>query len=68
MHEVFCKFLKHGDMESVWIRSFSGPHFPAFGLNMERYSISLRIQSECEKIRTRKALNKDAFHAVGDLD
>ena len=33
---------------------FSGPHFPAFGLNTERYSISLRIQSECGKIRTRK--------------
>ena len=33
---------------------FSGPYFPAFGLNMERYSVSLRIQSECGKIRTRK--------------
>ena len=34
--------------------AFSGPYFPAFGLNMERYEVSLRIQSECEKIRTRK--------------
>ena len=33
---------------------FSGPYFPAFGLNTERYSVSLRIQSECGKIRTRK--------------
>ena len=33
---------------------FSGPYFPAFELNMERYEISLRIQSECGKIRTRK--------------
>ena len=33
---------------------FSGPYFLAFGLNTERYSISLRIQSECGKIRTRK--------------
>ena len=33
---------------------FSGPHFPAFGLNTERYEVSLRIQSECGKIRTRK--------------
>ena len=31
----------------------SGPYFPAFGLNMERYEISLRIQSQCGKIRTR---------------
>ena len=33
---------------------FSGPYFPVFGLSTERYSVSLRIQSECEKIRTRK--------------
>ena len=33
---------------------FSGPYFPAFGLNTERYSVSLRIQSKCGKIRTRK--------------
>ena len=31
----------------------SGPYFPAFGLNMERYKVSLCIQSECGKIRTR---------------
>ena len=34
---------------------FSGPYFPAFGLNMERYFVSLRIQSECWKIRTSKS-------------
>ena len=33
---------------------FSGPCFPAFGLNKERYSVSLRIRSECRKIRIRK--------------
>ena len=33
---------------------FSGPYFPAFGLNTERYGVSLRIQSECGKIRTGK--------------
>ena len=33
---------------------FSSLYFPVFGLNMERYSVSLRIQSECGKIRTRK--------------
>ena len=31
----------------------SGPYFPAFGLNTERYEVSLRILSECRKIRTR---------------
>ena len=35
-------------------RVFSGPYFPVFGLNTERYSVFLRIQSECRKIRTRK--------------
>ena len=31
----------------------SGPYFLAFGLNTKRYSVSLRIQSKCGKIRTR---------------
>ena len=38
-------------VKSVRIRSFSGPYFPAFGLNTERKSIY--VQSECGKIRTR---------------
>ena len=33
---------------------FSGPYFPRFRLNTERNSLSIRIQSECGKIRTRK--------------
>ena len=33
---------------------FSVPYFPAFGLNTERYEVSLCIQSECGKIRTTK--------------
>ena len=40
-------------VKSVRIRSYSGPHFPAFGLNTERW-----------KIRTRKTLNTDTFHVV----
>ena len=42
----------------------SGPHFPAFGLNTERYSVSLRIQSECGKMRARITDNTDTFQAV----
>ena len=34
-------------------RSYSVPYFLAFGLNTERYVVSLCIQSECGKIRTR---------------
>ena len=34
---------KHSLRKSVPIRSYSGPYFPAFGINTERYSVSLRI-------------------------
>ena len=36
------------------MKSFSGPYYPAFGLNTETYGVSLRIQFECGKIRTKK--------------
>ena len=51
-------------VNGVRIRSFSGPYFPALGLNTERYRVCLHIQSECGKIRTKKTPNKDTFHAV----
>ena len=51
-------------VKSVRIWSYSGPYFPAFGLNTERYSISLCIQSECGKIRTRVTPNIVTFYAV----
>ena len=41
---------------SVRVRSFTGPYFPAFGLN-KRYS-------GCGKIRTWKTPSMDTFHAV----
>ena len=43
-------------VKSVRIRSYSGPHFPVFGLN--------NIQSKCGKIRTRITPNTVNFHAV----
>ena len=51
-------------VKSVHIRNYSGPYIPAFGLNMERYGVSLHIQSECGKIRTRITPNTDIFHAL----
>ena len=51
-------------VKSIHILSFSGPYFSAFGLNMERYSVFLRIQSEHRKIQTRKTPNMDTCHAV----
>ena len=41
-------------LKIVLIRSFSGPSFPAFGLNAKIYGVNLRIESEYRKIRTRQ--------------
>ena len=46
---------------------FSGPYFPAFGLNTERYSVSLRIQSEYRKMRTRRNSVFEHFSRSGCL-
>ena len=40
----FLKMRLLDCIKSVCIRSYSVPHFPAFGLNTERYGVSLRIQ------------------------
>ena len=57
---------KYASAKKIFVRfwSFSGSNFPAFGLNREIYSVSLRIQSECRKIRTRKTPNTDTSHTV----
>ena len=57
----FAGNCKDNCVESVQIRSFSGPYFPAFGLNTERYGASLCIQSKCGKIRTRKNSASEHF-------
>ena len=54
----------HHCLKSVRIRCFPGPWFPAFVLNEERYGVSLRIQSECREIWTKKIPNTDTFYAV----
>ena len=51
-------------VKSVCIRNYSVSYFPEFGLKMKRYSVSLRIQSECEKIWTRITSNMDIFYVV----
>ena len=60
----FCCFL-HCQLKHITIalpKDFSGPYFPAFGLNTEIYTVNFRIQSECRKTRTRKSLNRDTFY------
>ena len=62
---MYCFFhTLHHRVKSVRIGSYSGPHFPPFGLNTGKYSVSLRIQSECGKIRIRVTQNTVTFHAV----
>ena len=51
-------------VKSVRIQSYFGPYFPAFGLNNDRYSLSLPIQSKCGKIRTRITPNTAIFYEV----
>ena len=53
-------------VESICIWSFSGPYFPAFGLNTERYSVFIRIQYDCGKIQVRQTPNTDTFYVVSD--
>ena len=45
-HDIIC-------VKSVRIRSFYSPYFPAYGLNTERYGVSLRIEGKygTEKLR-----------------
>ena len=43
---------------------FSGPHFHTFGLNTERYKVSLRIQSKTGKYGPEKTPYLDTFHPV----
>ena len=60
---ISFSFILHC-VKSVLIRRYSGPHFPAFGLDTERYSISLLIQFKYGKMRTRITPNTNTFYAV----
>ena len=55
-------------VKKAHIRSFSGPYFPAFQLDTEKYIVSFRIQSECGKMRIRKIPSTSTFQAVVALD
>ena len=66
----FLRITGNHSVKNVRTRSYSGPHFPAFEMNRERYEVygvSLRIQSECGKMWTRITPNKDTFGAVNIL-
>ena len=59
--DTLRKICQNTTVKSVRIRSFSGPYFPALGLNTEGYSVSLHIQVKCAKTRTKKTPNMDTF-------
>ena len=62
--ETECTPYVEHDVKSVPIWSYSGPHYPTFRRNTKRYGISLLIQSECGKMRTKITSNTNNFHAV----
>ena len=49
-------------VKSVRVQRFFGLYFPTLGWNTERYSVPLRSQSECGKIRTKNSPNRDTFY------
>ena len=60
-----CSFYMRASnhcVKSVFIPSYSDPHFPAFALNTERYPVFLRIQSEFGKMRTRITPNTYTYY------
>ena len=62
IYSIYFYFLQYSHcLRSVRIRGYSGLYFPSFGLNTEKYIVSLRIQAEYEKIRTIITLNTDTF-------
>ena len=50
-------------MKSVRIQSLSGSYFSPFGLNTERYGVSVCIQSKCGNKRSRKTPSTDTSYA-----
>ena len=46
-------------LQLFWSASFQ--HFPTFGLNTERYYVSLRIQSKCGKIEKNADQNNSEY-------
>ena len=51
-------------VKNVRIRSYSGPQLSDFGLNTDRYTVLLCIQSEYRRIQTRITPNTDASFTV----
>ena len=57
---VIAKLRVYHCVKSVRIQIYSGPYFPKFGINRERYPF--RIQSECGEIRA--IITPNTFQAL----
>ena len=55
-------FYNQHFVKSARIRSYSGPYFPAFGLNTERYSVSLCIQHSVRILENADQNNSEYGH------
>ena len=67
-YEILTSELdEYNCVKTIHIGIFSGPYFPAFRRNTERYGVRPRNQSDCRKIRTRKTPNTDTFYAVCEV-
>ena len=63
MSPVLSRRKKCPYSELFWSAFF--PHFPAFGLNAERYApYSIRMWENAGKMRTRITPNTDSFYVV----
>ena len=62
--EILNNFNNRYCVKTVQIRSFFWSVFSRIGTEYGRYSISLRIQSECGKYGPEKTPHLDTFHAV----
>ena len=61
LHFLFSVYKLNND----YLLNLSGSYFPALGLNMERDSVSLLIQSVCGKMRNKKTPEYEHFlHSI----
>ena len=55
--KIFANIKIKHCVKSVRIRSYSGPYFPAFGLNTERYSVLSALERKIELWESRELMD-----------
>ena len=67
-NKKYCKIKDHCHYTGVYRGAAHSIYNLKYSVLKEITKVSLRIQSECEKIRTRITPNTDNFHAVGFIE